>query len=203
MTKITLKFKPDESETHPWARFPETNNATKLILGSFPPQRFTDNHKNLKKNDLDFFYGSKENAFWNLFCKAQNTDINCQNIESLKNYLEKNNWIVSDIILKTKRTKISALDRDLDVQLWNIETIKDILNTNKIEIIYFTSKWVYEHFYKYIAHHFEKIPKTVILISPSKNGLMSLNWAREIYKQLQTENNTEYRERYYSHFLNL
>ena len=111
--------------------------------------------------------------------------------------------MISDIVLETKRKKPTALDRDLDVQVWNINVIKDILNSNEIEVIYFTSKWVQEHFCKYIAQHIEKIPKTIVLISPSKNGLISLNWAKEIFHTKNEETNTEYRERYYSHFINI
>lgn len=196
--------KTSEFETHPWIRFPKNNNATKLILGSFPPQRFTKKHKSLKYNDVDFFYGSIDNTFWDLFCKTQNIEINWRNdLESFKKYLLNNSWMISDIILETKRKNTTSLDRDLDVQSWNIEVIKDILKKNKIETIYFTSKWVQKHFCKNIAHHFEKIPKTIVLISPSRNGLISLNWAKEIFPKNQDETNTKYRERYYEHFLNI
>lgn len=189
---------------HPWIVFPETKKGNKLILGSFPPKRFTINPQNLPENDINFFYGSSDNKFWEMFCISKGLNYNWRlSPEKLKNYLIDNNWIVSDIILKTTRKVENALDKDLIVTEWNIKIIKEILDNNNIETIYFTSKWVQEKFCTKIFPSLTKIPKTVILISPSRNGLMSLNWAREIYPQLKTETNTEYRQRYYTHFLNL
>lgn len=49
-------------ETHPWKRSPKENNkASKLILGSFPPNKFTVYTEKKTQCDMDFFYGSKDN----------------------------------------------------------------------------------------------------------------------------------------------
>ena len=193
-----------KEEQHPWIFFPETKKGNKLILGSFPPKRFTVNLENLPEKDINFFYGSSDNKFWEMFCNSKGLEIDWRfSPEKLQNYLINNNWIVSDIILKTTRKIENALDKDLVVSKWNIEIIKEIIKDNKIETIYFTSKWVQERFCKKISPFLTKIPNIVILISPSRNGLMSLNWAREIFPQLKAETNTNYRQRYYNHFLNL
>lgn len=189
-------------EQHPWIVFPQLKTGKKLILGSFPPKRFTTEPQNLMKSDVDFFYGSVANEFWKMFCTSKGLDFDWRlNLEKLKSHLIANNWIVSDIILKTTRRIDNALDKDLLVTEWNIKIINELIENNKIETIYFTSKWVQEKFCAKISPFLNKIPKTVILISPSKNGLMSLNWAREILKQLPNENNKDYRQRYYNHFL--
>jgi hypothetical protein len=193
-----------KKEIHPWKFFPSSKRGKKLILGSLPPKRFTDIPQNLEPDDIDFFYGSKDNSFWDLFCIAKINDFNWrQNPETLKKYLKDNEWLVSDIILKANRNGNGAADSNLlDIE-WNIEIINELLELNEIETIYFTSKWVQEKFCTHIAPYINQIPKIVTLISPSRYGLMSLNWARAIFPQLDNETNTAYRQRYYNHFLNL
>ena len=102
----------NDIEIHPWEFFPQSGKGKKLIIGSFPPKRFT-NPQNLQDGDVDFFYGSIDNRFWDLFCEAKNLEVNWRiNPELLKQYLMDNNWIVSDIVFKTKRRKNTALDKD-------------------------------------------------------------------------------------------
>lgn len=192
-----------KEEEHPWVVFPEFKKGNKLILGSFPPKRFLIEPKKLLKNDVNFYYGSTDNNFWEIFCISKKLDFNWRlNNAKLINYLLENNWIVSDIVFKTTRKVENASDKDLVVSEWNIKIIKEILEKNNIKTIYFTSKWVQEKFSMKIAPFLIKIPNEVILISPTRSGLMSLNWAREFYPQLKSETNTNYRQRYYNHFLN-
>ena len=74
-------------EQHPWIVFPETKKGNKLILGSFPPKRFTINPQNLPKNDINFFYGSSDNKFWEMFCISKGLNYNWRlSPEKLKNY---------------------------------------------------------------------------------------------------------------------
>lgn len=195
----------ENKERHPWKIFPESGKGKKLILGSLPPKRLTDNPQNLEIGDVDFFYGSKDNSFWNLFCEAKDiTEINWrQNPEKMKVYLRENDWVVSDIILKANRRGDSSADTALFNIDWNIEILKELLERREIITIYCTSKWVQEKFCTHIAPYINHIPKIIILISPSRYGLMSLNWARTIFSQLENETNTQYRQRYYNHFLNL
>lgn len=193
----------NEIEIHPWKFFPQSGKGKKLIIGSYPPKRFT-NPQNLQDGDVDFFYGSIDNRFWDLFCEAKNLEVNWRiNPELLKQYLMDNNWIVSDIVFKTKRNRNTALDKDLKVLEWMIEILIKLINQNEIEVIYFTSKWVQQKFCQHIAPFLKSKPLTVILISPSRAGLMSMNWARDILPQTIDETNAQYRLRYYNHFLNI
>ena len=53
-------------EEHPFPPFVPTN-ATKLIIGSIPPQRFCNQKENgisLYPDDVNFYYGSRDNSFW-------------------------------------------------------------------------------------------------------------------------------------------
>lgn len=49
-------------EKHPWVKFPKAEDkAIKLILGSFPPIKFTVSKENMTQCDMDFFYCSRDN----------------------------------------------------------------------------------------------------------------------------------------------
>jgi len=50
-------------ETHPFEAF-IPSGATKLIIGTIPPERFSQ--KKLFCDDVNFYYGSRDNAFWEL-----------------------------------------------------------------------------------------------------------------------------------------
>ena len=54
------------------------------------------------------------------------------------------------MIQKTTRKKDSPSDQDLVPKEWNKSLIEKVLNENKIKHIYFTSKWVRNHFEKII-----------------------------------------------------
>lgn len=192
-------------ETHPWVKFPESSSKNrKLILGSFPPNKFTTLQQ-LKTNcDFDFYYGSKDNEFWDLFSHALNLNFKFPDqIEDLKNYLKLNYWVISDVVLECNRRNNTALDKDLINIKWNTEIINQILEENPIVIIFFTSKWVKEKFDKHINNNLNTNIKTYILPSPSRNGLRSIG--RLTYREFnKTEEETasEFRLRYYKNILN-
>jgi len=193
-------------EKHPWERFPKHNNkATKLILGSFPPNKFTVQTKKKNQCDMDFFYGSKDNFFWQLF-----SDALCLNykfpddLDNLKDYLTENNWVVSDIVLECTRKKDTAYDNDLRVKKWNESILNEIIKNNPIQTIYFTSKWVKENFDRHIKINKDNSNITeYILPSPSRNGLRSIGRASFLeYQKEPNETATEFRLRYYKDILN-
>jgi G:T/U-mismatch repair DNA glycosylase len=191
------------TEIHPWRRFPEVDNEAKcLILGSFPPNKFTTYRQRLTRCDEDFFYGSKDNSFWELFIQAKNLDfIWPDNIDDLKAWLINNEWIVSDIVFSTTRRKDSASDTGLIVNIWNREMISNMFANNPIKNIYFTSKWVSENFHKHIKPDITNYPDDAnefILMSPSPAGLISTKWCRDIFPINHGEDLEEYRKRYYA-----
>lgn len=198
-------FNSEREEEHPWKRFPiENNNSKSLILGSFPPSKFTIDEYPKTICDIDFFYGSKENSFWDLFIDAKNLDIKWPDeIQKLKDWLYENKWVVSDIVLKTKRKNDTAFDNDLNVVEWNENIIEGILLNNPIKKIYFTSRFVEEKFKKKIERklklNLDKI-EFVTLISPSPNGLRKAEWSYKLTSspKLKNETLTEFRLRYYT-----
>ncbi len=203
----------ETKEEHPWKRFPQENGTIKyLILGSFPPKKFTTNTDKLLASDVCFFYGSNDNHFWDLFCYAKNLDLNwrCEP-DTLRCWLIENHWGVSDIVLKASRAegkKESAADTSLRQIEYNDEVLKNIFSHNEIEKIFFTSKWVKDKFEKRNINSSEKISNQITLISPSPNGLRVLDWAKKVYEtatKQKIDNNTSnsaFRKMYYKYFLN-
>jgi G:T/U-mismatch repair DNA glycosylase len=203
-------------EEHPWKLFPKNNPIKKLIIGSFPPNKMVFKNGEIVKYEdgikkvldrktvrFDFFYGSKENRFWDLFIKSLNININLENVEELKDWIKNNNWGLVDIVLKTSRKKDSPTDGDLIPIEWNIKLIEKIILENDIQSIYFTSSWVKKHFNKKINENCHIKINKYLLISPSPLGLMRIpNDIINIYPKNINEKNSDYRERYYSLVLN-
>ena len=65
---------------HPYKPFiPET--ATRLIIGSIPPLRFCSpaGTRALFPNDVDFYYGSRSNSFWEILSAITGTQLEYRN----------------------------------------------------------------------------------------------------------------------------
>lgn len=184
-------------EIHPFEPF-IPNNATKLIIGTIPPERFFK--KNLSECDVNFYYGSHDNAFWKLISEIANIDFlrknNSEEIDKRKNFLSNNGIGICDIVKKTYRKNGSSLDRDLDIV--EFLDIADILEKHPTinTLIYtsdsggvksFMTKYLKSKFSKEICHR--TIDKTQrkysleinnrkynveILYSPSPTALRSL-----------------------------
>jgi hypothetical protein len=205
MTTNKNKSWDNKIEAHPWKRFPKTNKATRLIIGSFPPNKFTTYKVRQTKCDSNFFYGSKDNGFWDLFIKSLELDYKWpDHIKDLKNWLTYNKWAITDIVYKTYRKSDSAFDSDLLVESWNTKIINDIFNNNNISHVYFTSKWVSDKFHKYVHEHLDnyKPDETIILISPSRNGLRSIKRTKDLKIKIgDNEPVSLFRQRYYKQAL--
>ena len=131
-------------ETHPFQPYiPE--NATKLIIGTTPPPRFAKNE--LSDKDVNFYYGSSDNLFWDIIGEIAFVDFkkenSAQEIEKRKNFLEDKNIGICDIVLKTNRKKSdSALDDDL-VDIEHLDIVNKILVKHpKIDTLIYTSDFV-------------------------------------------------------------
>ncbi|RXJ94740.1 hypothetical protein CRU94_08215 [Arcobacter sp. AHV-9/2010] len=184
-------------EIHPFEPFiPE--EATKLIIGTIPPERFSKN--NLFESDVNFYYGSKDNAFWNLLSEISHTDFLKKNssdeIDKRKQFLTDHKIGICDIVKKTLRKNGSSLDKDLDVIefldivdiLKKYPTIDSLIYTSgNGGVKFFMTKYLRDKFSKEICHrtinskqkkYFIEINsknyQVDILFSPSPNALRSL-----------------------------
>lgn len=108
--------------THPYAPF-LFEEATKLIVGTLPPPRFTTGA--LKPEDVDFCYGSKNGQLWPILDRIfelnlvyETTDLARQ---QRKDFLLKRKIGVCDIVESARREKIDASDLGMkDIKLRNI-----------------------------------------------------------------------------------
>lgn len=200
-----MKIKPkqhepweDKIEIHPWKKFhSKKNTCAKLIVGSFPPNRFTTHCERKTNCDMDFFYGSKDNGFWELFCETFGLNYAIpDDLELIKQWLIFNKWGLTDIVSSCKRKLDTAYDTDLISIEWNKNGVSEILDKNEINTIYFTSVWVRDKFEKHINS--SKNIKSYVLPSPSRNGLRSIKRATYLdLKFKENESSTDFRKRCY------
>ncbi|MEM7484709.1 MAG: uracil-DNA glycosylase family protein [Bacteroidota bacterium] len=137
--------------THPYEPFlfPE---ATKLIVGTLPPPRFTT--KTLKDGDVDFCYGSRDGQLWpildvifGLQLKFETTN---KAIEQRKNFLRKRKIGICDIVARAERKKVDASDLGMqNVQLRDLlGYLKEYPNVNTLLFTGGNSKNGPEYFFR-------------------------------------------------------
>lgn len=142
---------------HPYEPFlfPE---ATKLIVGTLPPPRFTTGE--LKQEDVDFCYGSCNGMLWpildRIFDLRLKYETTFEAISQREAFLRKYRIGVCDIVASAERTKIDASDLGMqNVELrdvvgylkkyGNIETILFMGGNSKNGPEYFFRKQLKEH----------------------------------------------------------
>ncbi len=198
--------------THPYEPFiPE--NATKLIVGTLPPPRFTTGE--LKGNDVDFCYGSRDGLLWPVLDKLFDLDLKFENtneaIEQRKSFLIKRGIGICDVVQSSQRDKIDA--SDLGMENVRLRNITEILRQHpKIDTLLFTggnSKNGPEYFFrKHLKQHPEgislrvisdevpriyqfllegRIIKTVSLTAPSGSANRAIG-SMKLYKTLKKKN---------------
>ena len=163
---------------HPYPPFiPE--NATKLIVGTLPPPRFTTGE--LKEGDVDFCYGSRDGQLWPILDKIFGLDLKfettAQAIAQREFFLKKRGIGICDMVASAKRGKVDASDIGMmEVELRDLVAI--LQQNQKIDTLLFTggnSKNGPEYFFrrKVPRIHTFQLPdsgrtvKTVSLIAPS------------------------------------
>ena len=86
---------------HPYEPF-VPQGATRLIIGTIPPYRFCIEPQALRDGDVDFYYGSRNNAFWRLIEQATGEVFDYANtqtaIEQRKVFLAKRGIGITDVI---------------------------------------------------------------------------------------------------------
>ncbi|WP_437399367.1 uracil-DNA glycosylase family protein [Flagellimonas lutimaris] len=97
--------------THPYEPF-LLSEATKLIVGTLPPPRFTTGE--LKPQDVDFCYGSCNGQLWpildRIFDLGLKYETTKEAVEQRKRFLVENKIGVCDIVQSAEREKINASD---------------------------------------------------------------------------------------------
>ena len=198
--------------THPYEPFiPE--NATKLIVGTLPPPRFTMG--DLKPDDVNFCYGSRDGLLWPILDKLFDLNLKYENTEAAisqrKEFLKKRGIGICDVVESCRRAKIDA--SDLGMQLVELRDLISVLRAHKnIETLLFTggnSKNGPEYFFrkhlkdleediklKVISNEVPRIHqflldgrpiKTVSLTAPSGSANRAIG-SMDLYKSLKAKN---------------
>jgi len=107
---------------HPYKPF-IPKNATKLIVGTLPPPRFSMGK--LKKGDVDFCYGSIDGQLWKILDEIFNLNLlfepTKEAIFERKDFLIKNNIGICDIVESCTRKKMDASDLGMEnIELRNL-----------------------------------------------------------------------------------
>lgn len=197
---------------HPYPPYiPES--ATKLIVGTLPPPRFTTGE--LKEKDVDFCYGSGDGQLWIILDRIFGLDLKFETtaeaIAQREHFLQTRGIGICDMVASAKREKIDASDVGMThVKLRDL--VKVLQGHPKIDTLLFTggnSKNGPEYFFrrnlkdynikmKLVSgkppriHTFQlpnegRIIKTVSLIAPSGSANRAVG-SMELYKKLKAEN---------------
>lgn len=143
--------------THPYEPF-LFSEATKLIVGTLPPPRFTMGE--LKQEDVDFCYGSKNGMLWPILDKIFLLNLKYETTEfaakQRKDFLIKHKIGVCDIVHSAEREKIDA--SDLGMQNMKLRNLVGYLQEYKnVDTLLFTggnSKNGPEYFFrKHLKEH--------------------------------------------------
>ena len=127
---------------HPYVKY-VPKNANKLIIGTMPPYRFCNNERNLCEEDVDFFYGSKDNYFWEILGNLTQKNLSFENTKSAvkerKDLLSSLNVAITDIVLECEHKNGNSDDNSLEEIVFNTDVLKDILDNNDIDTLIYTS----------------------------------------------------------------
>ena len=138
MSEVTMreiKYVDYEVETHPFEPFIDEKTRV-LIVGTFPPRRFAVN--DLDQKDVNWFYGSKDNAFWDLLGEVLGQEFS-KDVIARKEQCEKLEIGFVDLFYKVER-----YDRDWStddaIHPLKIRSLSYIIENNpQIKGILFTS----------------------------------------------------------------
>ena len=192
---------------HPYEPFlPQA--ATKLIIGTMPPPRFCVEPQELLDGDVNFYYGSRDNYFWDLLAETTGAQLERNNSEDAvkqrKDLLTRLNIGITDIIKECIHKDGKADDASL--KEITHKPIKELLLQNpKIDTLIYTSAFVIKLVNQIAdkSYHSWEIPlkvgsviingkkyNVIVLYSPSPMALRSvdaetrLNQYRNVFGEL-------------------
>lgn len=174
--------------THPYEPF-LFEEATKLIVGTLPPPRFTTGE--LKNGDVDFSYGSRDGQLWPILDRIFNLKLEFETTEEAiaqrKNFLRKRGIGICDIVASSERSKLDASDLGMQqIQLRNL--LGYLHEYPTVHTLLFTggnSKNGPEYFFR---KHLNEFGLRLKLIS---NEVPRIHEFKLPYKRVATENNIE------------
>lgn len=145
-------------ETHLFGVF-SPSKAKYLVLGSFTARKRDGD------DSYDWFYGSKRNQFWPILEKVYG--LRLENRKAKQDLFTKLSMAMADIIHQCERLNGSSLDVNLTNLVYNKPAIRKLLQTNPIEKIFFSSRFVEKEFKKKFKDLIEEFPNMNLITLPS------------------------------------
>ena len=176
---------------HPYPPFiPEI--AKKLIIGTIPPPRFCKEESKLFDEDVNFYYGSRDNYFWLLLGEVFNISFKYTNnevaIDQRKELLKSLNIGITDIIDTCYHENCQATDDKLkDIKHKDLKKL--LIDFPKIDTFIYTSEFVKKQMNNYLKTYHSINPqnqkeqsvkidgkeyRVIILYSPSPQALINM-----------------------------
>lgn len=130
-----------ERSSHPYGPY-IPQDATKLIIGTMPPYRFCVT-KEFYPDDVDFYYGSRDNSFWPLVSAAAHRKLHYENtqeaVDERKKLLADLHMGIADIVQSCIHQDGKASDNCLlDIQYLDLRTL--LKENPKIDTLIYTQK---------------------------------------------------------------
>jgi len=119
----------------------------KIILGSFPVWSLTISDNNcktielekqaerVKRGDIEFFYGSSSNKFWEWYKLFLDEKVLINDVKSINTSLVSNQFGITDLIISCNRKGKSALDKHLYDRTYNYEFFRYPLENEIVKIL--------------------------------------------------------------------
>ena len=165
-------------EYHPFNNF-MPKNTRYLILGSFVAK---------KSPEYDWFYSTKRNQFWPILENIYGKELKTK--KQKKDLLKELDMAMTDIIKSCERKKNNSLDTNLVNIEYNIEGIKEILSKDKIEKIFFTSRFVEKGYSRVFKEYIDKYADIELITLPSPSpryAMISFKDKVDAYKRVFPE----------------
>ena len=113
---VSPSTKDNMKSTHPFEPYIPADSE-KLIIGTIPPPRFCKESYQLYENDVNFYYGSRDNYFWCILEEVYETKLEYSNteraVQQRKDLLQKLKIGITDIVDSCIHSGDSAADSDL------------------------------------------------------------------------------------------
>ena len=127
---------------HPYQPY-VPQKATRLIVGTIPPYRFCIEPQRLFEDDVNFYYGSRDNYFWSLLAEVTGIQFDRGNseeaVDQRKKFLTKRNIGITDMIGQCIHK--DGKSDDASLREITLKPLNELLLQNpKIDTLLYTSK---------------------------------------------------------------
>lgn len=150
------------TEKHPFGYFvPE--NARYLLLGSFTTKEAYDDEKS--KDYVWFYSNGGRNQFWPILEEIYGRELKTR--KQMQKCFDELQMALGDIIIQCERKRKSNLDISLTNIVYGVRDVLNILRSNAIKKIFFTSRFVEMKFRTNFKQALEQFPNIELLTLPS------------------------------------